>query len=106
MPKARRPVDEVREVEGTPLKTAVEVLHRHGFNDHDEGPDEVVLKKPGTIFTVRAHRSPLEARLAPAGDHDGVRLVLRYDTFVLFDQGDLRSEADRLERALAPSQQG
>lgn len=91
----------VRRVPGVGVEGAVGVLRRHGFDEHDEVADEVVLAKPGTPWTLRAHQLPLKVTLAADDEGPAVRLALRYDSFVLFDQGDLEAEADRLCRALS-----
>lgn len=58
------------------------------------GGGYVVAKKSGTQLTTKGEKLDLEAALA---QHDGdVELQLRYDTFVLFDAGDLEEAAERI----------
>lgn len=91
----------VRQVSGVSLQAAKEGLMRQGFQEYDEGRDHVILKRPGTELTSKAHKLALEAALARQGE--AVELQLRYDTFVFFDTGDLDDEADRVARVLGNS---
>lgn len=70
-----------------------------GFAVHARQPGHVVLHRAGTQKTARGERFPLELTIAEA--EDGLFLRLRYDTFVLFDTGDLERLADDLADAMA-----
>ncbi|MDH2391216.1 hypothetical protein QCN29_21000 [Streptomyces sp. HNM0663] len=69
-----------------------------GFTVHARQPGHVVLHRAGTQLTVRGDRFPLELTIAEA--EDGLFLRLRYNTFVLFDTGDLERVADDLASAM------
>ena len=88
----------VRVLEGVSLEDATEAMLRQGFVEYDRGEDCVVVKRSGTQLTARGERFALEAALARNGGD--VELQVRYDTFVLFDTGDLEDEADRIARVV------
>ncbi len=91
----------VRALEGVTLEDATESMLRQGFVEYDRGEDCVVVKRSGTQLTARGERFALEAALA-RNDGD-VEMQVRYDTFVLFDTGDLEDEADRIARVVRGS---
>lgn len=80
------------------LDTAVERAESMGFEQVVRNPGHVLLKRPGTQWTLRGERLPLELSLAESDD--GVFLRLRYDTFVAFDSGDLHAVADGLVQVM------
>jgi hypothetical protein len=70
-------------------------LYERGFHLDDETAEQIVFKRRGTQLTLQGEKLPL--RLAFRLDHSAaVSLVAEYDTWVLFDTGDLRRFADRL----------
>lgn len=84
-----------------PLAAATEVLESAGFHLHARNTAHAVLKRRGTVWTLRARRFPLDLDLAETPD-GGLHLRLRYDAFVLADDGELEAFADELVDALAP----
>ena len=88
----------VRTLEGVTLDDATAAMLRQGFVEYDRGEGYAVLKKGGTQFAVQGEKLALEAALAQQGDD--VELHMRYDTFVLFDTGDLEEAADRVARVV------
>lgn len=76
------------------LDQAVDRVTGHGFTVRERHTGHVILQRPGTQFTLRGERFPLE--LALAESERGMFLQLRYDTFVLADTGDLHDLADEL----------
>lgn len=79
-----------------PLDEATEALARNGFEVHVRNKHHVVLKRPGTTWTMSARRFPLDLSLATTRDGDGLHLRLRYDAFVAADSGDLERLTDEL----------
>lgn len=88
----------VRDLDGVTFEDARDALLRQGFVEFDVGDDYAVAKRSGTQLTMNADKIALEAALAKQGD--GVELQVRYDTFVLFDTGDLDQAADRIARTI------
>lgn len=88
----------VRELDGVSLAGAKDAMLRQGFVEHDVGEGYAILKKSGTGLTTKAHKAALEAALAD--EEGGLELQVRYDSFVLFDTGDLQDEADRIVRVI------
>lgn len=88
-----------RALQDISMAEAAERLLRQGFNEHDTGDGYALFKRLGTELTASSHKIPLEVALVkePEG---GIEMQLRYDTFVLFDTGDLETEADRIVRTL------
>ncbi len=80
------------------LEKAREILKDCGFIANVENPTHIILKRPGTQLTVKGESVPIELALAKA--ESGLFLQLRYDTFVLFDTGDLDRLADELSAKL------
>lgn len=92
-----RPVERTIE-DGLLLDPAVERAEARGFVVRERHPGHVLLHRDGTQAAVRGEGFPLDLALAEA--EDGVFLQVRYDTFALFDTGDLERVADDLVRAL------
>ena len=88
----------VRTLDGVSFEQAKDALLRQGFVEFDVGEDYAVSKKSGSSLTMNADKVALEAALARQGDT--VELQVRYDTFVLFDTGDLEEAADRVARTI------
>ena len=76
------------------IDEARNIAVQNGFAEHIKNPSHIVLKRSGTNLTVSAEKIPLELAIAEADE--GLFLQLRYDTFVLFDSGDLDRLADDL----------
>ena len=74
------------------LDEARDILAREGFEERVGNPGHRIFNKSGTDLTVSAEKVTLELALAEADS--GLFLQLRYDTFVLFDTGDLDQVAD------------
>jgi hypothetical protein len=80
------------------LAHAHEVLSRDGFEAFDETEHVVFMKKKGTELTRDGKNYPIE--VAVAKTDDGLLLQMRYDSFVLFDTGDLQRYMDTLLQSL------
>ncbi len=76
------------------IDEARNIAVQNGFAEHIKNPSHVVLKRSGTQLTTSGEKIPLELAIAEADE--GLFLQLRYDTFVLFDTGDLDKLADDL----------
>lgn len=76
------------------LDRAVSAVEEHGFVVRERHPGHALLGRAGTQLTLQGEKFPLD--LALAESEDGIFLQLRYDTFALFDTGDLEKLADRL----------
>jgi hypothetical protein len=88
----------VRTLEGVTLDDATAAMLRQGFVEYDRGEGYAVLKKGGTQFAVKGEKFASEAALAQKGDD--IELQIRYDSFALFDTGDLEEAADRIARVI------
>lgn len=87
------------------MNTAREALHDAGFRDHDRGESFAEFKRQGTQFTLKGDNAPIKARIDEKPENEtGLDLSLGYDTFVLFDTGDLDQEADRLHKMISGQQ--
>lgn len=95
----------VRQVSGIPLASARDAVRAEGFEEHATRDDRILMKRPGTNFTLSAQKFPLKLALVDEGPGGNLELRLRYDAFVLFDSGDLEDEADRIVEVVgaAPS---
>ena len=80
------------------LDEARDIAIREGFSEHVKNPSHVIMKRSGTQLTASGEKVPLELAIAKADV--GLFLQLRYDTFVLFDTGDLDKVADDLASRL------
>ncbi len=83
------------------LNEARDILIREGFSEHVENPGHVIMKRSGTQLAVSSQAFPIELAIAEA--ETGLFLQLRYDTFALFDTGDLGQLADSLAEKLRRS---
>lgn len=81
-----------------PLEEARDILIREGFSEHVTNPSHLIMKRSGTQFTVSGEKVPIELAIAKA--KTGLFLQLRYDTFCLFDTGDLDKLADTIVEKL------
>ena len=80
------------------IDEAKDIAVQNGFVEHIKNPSHVVLKRSGTQHTASVEKVPLELAIAEADE--GLFLQLRYDTFALFDTGDLDRFADDLAAKL------
>jgi hypothetical protein len=65
---------------------------RYGYFIHTEDDQSVVMRKAGTEFTTAGEKFPKE--LSISFKNNETEIALKYDTFVLFDTGDLQKELD------------
>lgn len=89
------------------FEEAKRILLEQGFQLHASHPAYAVFKSTGTenpwtALAPSGRDVPIE--LAVASSHSGLCLHLRYETFVLFDTGDLESLADEIARLLSASE--
>lgn len=82
------------------LEDATAAMLRQGFVEYDRGDGYAVVKKPGTQFSTQSEKFALEAALAQQGAD--VELQILYDSFVLFDTGDLEADSGPHRRGLHP----
>lgn len=83
---------------------AKEMLQSQGFRIHTSNPQHAVFKSAGTVnpwTTLAPSGENVPIELALAETHGGLYLHLRYETFVLFDTGDLHRFADELAASLS-----
>ncbi len=83
------------------LDEARDILIREGFSEHVKNPSHVIMKRSGTQLAVSGEKFQIELAFAEA--ETGLFLQLRYDTFALFDTGDLGQLADSLAEKLCRS---
>ena len=80
------------------LEQAKTILKEAGFIEHIANPEHAIFKRAGTQATLKGEKCYLEVTLAKT--ETGLFLQARYDTFVLFDTGDLDKFADDLSSKL------
>ncbi|QWX82633.1 hypothetical protein H0I23_09145 [Cellulophaga sp. HaHaR_3_176] len=71
---------------------------RYGYYIHTEDDKLVILRKPGTEFTSAGEKFPKELSFFFKTDETEIRL--KYDTYVLFDTGDLQEELDLISNRI------
>jgi hypothetical protein len=71
---------------------------RYGYFIHTEDDKNLVLIKSGTEFTTAGDKFPKE--LALTFKSTETEISLKYDTFVLFDTGDLQEELDLISNRI------
>ena len=81
-----------------PLEQAKTILKEAGFIEHIANPEHAIFKWAGTQATLKGEKCYLEVTLAKT--ETGLFLQARYDTFVIFDTGDLDKFADDLSTKL------
>ena len=81
-----------------PLEQAKTILKEAGFIEHIANPEHAIFKRAGTQATLKGGKCYLEVTIAKT--ETGLFLQARYDTFVLFDTGDLDKFADDLSTKL------
>ena len=69
---------------------------RYGYFIHTEDDKTLILRKSGTEFSTSGEKFPKE--LAILFKNDETEISLKYDTFVLFDTGDLQKELDLIAK--------
>ena len=84
------------------------VLQEQGFRLHASNPTHAVFKSEGTqnpwtTLAPEGENVPIE--LAIAATKEGLYLQLRYETFCLFDTGDLSRFSDEIAAGLTNSDQ-
>ena len=87
------------------LEEGFGILQQNGFRLHVSNPSHCILKSPGTenpwtTLAPQGHDVPIEVALAETAN--GLYLQLRYETFCLFDTGDLARFGDELASLLVP----
>jgi len=81
-----------------------EILQEQGFQLRVSNPSHAIFKSEGTKSpwtSVAPEGDDVPVEVAVAEGHNGLHLQLRYDTFVLFDTGDLDRFADDLAELLS-----
>jgi hypothetical protein len=81
------------------LEQAREIIKEAGFKEYVVNPEYIIFKQTGTQLTIKGEELPIEVVIGSAGS--GIFLQARYDTFVLFDSGDLAKLADELVSKLS-----
>lgn len=87
------------------LCQAKEILAAQGFHVHASNPHHAIFKSSGTEnpwTTLAPDGESVPIELAVNESQEGLYLHLRYETFVLFDTGDLKRFADDVVAFLKP----
>lgn len=71
---------------------------RYGYFIHNEENQNVVMRKSGTEFTTDGEKFPKE--LSISFKNYETEISLKYDTFVLFDTGDLQDELNLISNRI------
>ncbi len=71
---------------------------RYGYYIHTEDDKTLVMRKSGTEFTTSGDKIPKE--LSILFKNNETEVSLKYDTFVLFDTGDLQEELDLISNRI------
>ena len=89
-----------------PFETAKVILQHHEFRLHASHPGYTVFKRSGTEnpWTSIPEVENVALELAVARSQAGLYVQLRYDTFVLFDTGDLARLAEAVAGLLVPEE--
>jgi len=77
-------------LKNTSIEDAKMFLRQERYIIKNEGEQFAVLLRKGTQFTIEGKKVSLEVALVQ--ENTSVIITLRYDTFVLFDTGDLQDE--------------
>jgi hypothetical protein len=80
------------------LEQARAIMKEAGFAEHFANPEHAIFRRAGTQLALKGEKFSIEVALARA--EGGLFLQARYDTFVLFDTGDLEKFADNLAAKL------
>jgi len=76
------------------LEQAKTIMKEAEFTEHVVNPGHVIFRRAGIPLAIKGEGVAIEAALAKT--EAGLFLQARYDTFVLFDTGDLEKLADDL----------
>lgn len=95
-----------RRVSEVPLIAATEALAREGFDTHKHGEDYAILKRRGKRRAGTGGKAPLDVKLFKEPTEESLEMHVAYDKFAVFDTGDLRKEADRLQGVVRSAAQG
>ncbi len=79
-------------------KKCVIFFIRYGYFIHTEDDKSLVMRKAGTEFTTAGEKFPKE--LSISFNNNETEIALKYDTFVLFDTGDLQEELDLISNRI------
>lgn len=82
------------------LEQARGILEAAGFTQTVANPAHAIFKRAGTQLSTSGKDFSVEAAVAKS--EGGLFLQIRYDTFVLFDTGDLEKLAADLASQLSP----
>jgi hypothetical protein len=88
------------------LEEARQILEQQGFRLHASQPSLAIFKRTGLQnpwLTAAPSGSEVPIELAIAQSHSGLYPHVRYETFVLFDTGDLERLADEAAALLKPA---
>lgn len=94
-----------RRVPHVELAEATDALLREGLDATERDDNYARLKRRGKRSAPTGGSAPLDVKLFASPADDGVEMHVTYDKFVVFDTGDLKREADRLQ-AVLPRAQG
>jgi len=81
-------------LDNIPLDKAKMVFRQERFVIKEEGEHYAILRRKGSDFNFEGRKVSLEAAIVEEGNN--IRFQLRYDTFVLFDTGDLKKELNSI----------
>ena len=81
------------------LEQAREIIKAAGFKESAVNPEHIIFKQTGTQWTIKGENLPVEVVIGSA--ESGICLQARYDSFALFDTGDLAKLADELVSKLS-----
>ena len=76
----------------------IQFFIRYGYFIHTEDDKTLVLRKAGTEFTTSGEKFPKELSILFKTNETDVSL--KYDTFVLFDTGDLQEELNLISNRI------
>jgi hypothetical protein len=76
------------------LEQAKAIMKEAGFSERIANPEHAIFRRAGTQLAVKGESVAIEVALAKT--EAGLFLQARYDTFVLFDTGDMQKLADDL----------
>ena len=76
----------------------INFLIRYGYFIHTENNQSLVMRKAGTEFSTAGEKFP--KKLTISFKNNETEIALKYDTFVLFDTGDLQEELDLISNRI------
>lgn len=80
------------------FEDALLILKDEGFTLHVKNLGHAILRRSGTQFGIKGEKFPIEVAVARA--ELGLFLQVRYDSFMLFDTGDLQRFSDAIASKL------